>query len=81
MKKDKIFTHVILYTYSIIGNTPISNESKMFLLGKVEKDIVENEVNKDNLITLSLSAHSIYMDVIYNNVKTLPEKYKQNSGV
>lgn len=74
MKKDKIFTHVILYTYSIIGNTPISNESKMFLLGKVEKDIVENEVNKDNLITLSLSAHSIYMDVIYNNIKTLPEK-------
>ena len=52
----------------------------MFLLGKVEKDIVENEVNKDNLITLSLSAHSIYMDVIYNNIKTLPGKNKQNSG-
>ncbi|WP_322395693.1 hypothetical protein, partial [Clostridium perfringens] len=73
MKTDKIFTHVILYTYSIIGNTLVSEESRLFLLEKIEKDIVENEVDKSNLISLSLSAHSIYINDIYNSRRDLPE--------
>ena len=73
MKKDKIFTNVILYTYSIVGNTIISEESKSFLLEKIKQDIIENEVDESNLISLSLSAHSIYMDAIYNNKRNLPD--------
>ncbi|MCC3869044.1 site-2 protease family protein [Terrisporobacter mayombei] len=73
MKTDKIFTHVILYTYSIIGNTLVSEESRRFLLEKIEKDIVENEVDKNNLISLSLSAHSIYVNAMYNDRRGLSE--------
>lgn len=73
MKSDKVFTHVILYTYSIIGNTLISEESRLFLLEKIEKDIVENEVDTSNVISLSLSAHSIYVNAICNDRRDLPE--------
>lgn len=77
LKTDKIFMHVILYTYSIVGNTIISDESQSFLLGKIEKDIVENELDKNNIISLSLSAHLIYVNAIYNDRRNLPDNINQ----
>lgn len=71
IKKNKIFTDVILYTYSIVGNTPISRESISFLLQKIENNIEKTNVNKDNLISLALSAQSLYMDAICNNKEDL----------
>lgn len=73
MKKDKIFSNVILYTYTIAGNTPVSEESKLFLLGKVENDISNSEANEDNIISLALAAQSLYIDGILKNKIDLPQ--------
>jgi len=73
IKNDKIFTDVILYTYSIVGNTPISRESISFLLQTIESDIEKTNVNKKNLISLAISAQAIYMDAICNNKEDLPK--------
>lgn len=74
LKNDKVFTDVILYTYSIAGNTPISQESRAFIVDRMFKDIEENKVNEMNLISMVLAAHSIYIESILKLQMDLPEE-------
>lgn len=76
IKEDEVFKDVILYTYSIAGNTPVSEESKTFLLNKIIDDIENNKVNKDNLISMALAAQVIYQEGLCHNLEPIPEEMK-----
>ena len=74
LKNDKVFTDVILYTYSIAGNTSISQESREFIVNRMFEDIEEIEVNETNLISMALVAHSIYIESILKSQRDLPKE-------
>ena len=74
LKSDKIFTDVILYTYSISGNTYVSDESKLFLMDRIIEDLNENDVTKDNLISMVLAAQIIYQVALCDGIRNVPNK-------
>ncbi|MEG0856906.1 MAG: site-2 protease family protein [Terrisporobacter sp.] len=73
MKKDKVFSDIILYTYSIAGNTPISKQSKEFLLKRIVEDINNNVVTKENLISMTLATQSAYQGILCEDLNSTPK--------
>lgn len=55
LKTDKIFTDTIIYTYSIVGNTPVSKESKYYLINRLINALENEDINKDNISSLSIA--------------------------
>lgn len=72
LKNDEVFADVILYTYSIAGNRLVSKRSKDFLIDRLINDIEENEVSESSIVSMALCAHSVYVEGVCNNIKSLP---------
>ncbi|MBO3445907.1 site-2 protease family protein [Clostridium sp. CCUG 7971] len=72
LKTDKIFTDTIIYTYSIIGNTPISKESKYYLIDRLINDLENEHINKSNILSLSLALQMVLQCYFNKDIDKLP---------
>lgn len=72
LKTDKIFTDTIIYTYSIIGNTPVSKECKYYLINRLINDLENKDINKDNILSLSLALQMVLQVYFNKDIDKLP---------
>lgn len=72
LKKDKTFADTIIYTYSIIGNTPSSKKSKSYLIDRLIKDLENEDINKNNILSLSLALQMVLQGYFNNDIDKLP---------
>lgn len=72
LKKDSLFCELIIYTYSIIGNTEVSDESKKYLVSRLFKSLESCTPNKENIINVSAILGTLYQVYLVDEIDRLP---------
>lgn len=77
LKKDNLFSELLMYTYSIVGNTEVSNKSKKYLVSRLFKSIETCNPNKQNIINISAILCVLYQAYIIEEINSLPKNNEE----
>lgn len=72
LKKNVLFSELLIYTYSIIGNTEVSIKSREYLISRLFKSLEECNPNKDNIINISAILGILYQVYFVDEINKLP---------
>ncbi len=72
LKKDILFSELLMYTYSIIGNTEVSNRTRKYLLSRLFKSLETCTPNKENIINISAILGILYQVYFIDEINSLP---------
>lgn len=77
LKKDNLFSELLMYTYSIVGNTEVSNKSKKYLVSRLFKSIETCNPNKQNIINISAILGILYQVYFIEEINSLPKNNEE----
>lgn len=77
LKKDILFSELVMYTYSIIGNTDVSNKSRKYLVSRLFKSLETCTLNKENIINISAILGILYQVYFIDEINSLPRNNEE----
>ena len=64
LEKDDIFTVSVMYSNSIIGENGISPDTEKYLVTRLEKELDQNDITDDNIVSLAIAAQTLLFQKI-----------------
>ena len=64
LEKDDIFTVSVMYSNSIIGEKGISPDTEKYLVTRLEKELDQNDITDDNIVSLAIAAQTLLFQKI-----------------
>lgn len=72
LKKDILFSELLMYTYSIIGNTEVSNKSRKYLISRLFESLEKCSPDEENIINISAILGILYQSYFIGEISNLP---------